>query len=382
MILDISVYLAVFAVCIITVSTYQKIVRGTRIKGVPIDNRHVKALYCLFGCVFLFPVIAMYGLRYGTGADYFNYERIFNTIHVASLGEYWELHNKLVGDFNVEPAYYLLNRISPNYRALLWAMGVLQFSLFLLAVRNYSRKIAIPFALFIYLSTQFLYSMNQTRFSIALCFLLLGYHALAYDKPWRFVFFVLAAALFHKLVLFCLLLAFLKEYKNKQINRIRDAVLYISIILFPALSKYLFLIVEKIPIFERYFLVARYAASEMTGWNWKWLMHIIPVLLPLLIFCRKEIFDQKDTKTYFRFCITEVPFRMLGLLNTRYTRAARFGQIAQVIFIPLIISKITDKRKRRVLYAYYIIWYVFYTVYYAFTYSEGAILPYVWVLSL
>lgn len=382
MILDVFVYLAVFAVCIINASAYQKVIRGTRIGGIPIDNERMKMLYCLLGCVFLFPVIAMYGLRYGIGADYFSYEKIFEALHTRSIGEYWIRHLKAGDFFYVEPAYYLLNRFLPSYRVLLWGMGALQFSLFLFAVRNYSRRISLSFALFIFLSTQFIYSLNQTRFAIALCFLLLGYHALAYDKTRKFVFFVLVSALFHKSALFCLLLVFLKEYNNEQINHTRNKVLFVSIILFPILSQCLLLIARRLPVFDRYFSVAKYMAGEMADENWKWLMHVIPVLLPLLIFCKREIFDQKDTRTYFRICIMEVPFRMLGLLNTRYTRFARIGQIAQVIFIPLILSKITDKRKKRMLYTYYIVWYVFYTIYYAITYEEGAILPYVWAFSL
>ena len=382
MVLDVSVYLAVFAVCIVTASLYQKVIIGTRIRGVSIENRFAGAvMYCMVGCFFLFPIIAMYGLRYGIGTDYFSYEDIFNTFHTASLREYWGRHNEDVGFFYVEPAYYVLNRIFPSYRALLWGMGMLYFSLLLLAVRNYFRKIEIPFALFVFLSTQFIYSLNATRFAIALCFLLLGYSALAQDKTWKFVIYVLAGALFHKSVLFCLALIFLKKYKYRQANNARNVALFCLIIFFPLVSKYLLLIAEKLPVFERYFSTIRYSASGTMAGEWKWLLHVVPVFLPLLVLCRKEIFGQEETRTYFRICIMEVPFRMLGLLNTWYTRTARWAQIAQVIFIPLVLSKVTDKRKKGLLYLYYIIWYIFYFAYYAIANDQGDSLPYVWILS-
>ena len=378
MIMDVSVYLAVFAVCVFMASFYQKVIIGTRIRGISVEKASLgAAIYCMIGCVFIFPVIAMYGLRYGIGADYFNYERIYNTVHGASIGEYWTFHRRDIDVFYVEPAYYILNRIFPSYRALLWGMGILYFSLFLLAVKDYSRRIAIPYALFVFLSTQFIYSLNATRFAVALCFLLLGYNALAKDKTWKFVVCVLAGALFHKSALFCLALIFLKKYRYKQVNSVRNIALFCLIVLFPLASRYLLLIAEKLPVFERYFSTIRYSASGTMDGGWKWLLHVVPVFLPLLFLCRKEIFGQEDTKIYFRICIMEVPFRMMGLLNTWYTRTARFAQIAQVIFVPLVISKVTDKRKRGLLYLYYIAWYVFYFAYYAIVNDQGDLLPYV-----
>lgn len=382
MIMDVCVYLAVFALTIFMFSLFPKEINSIRICGASQIGRPVgAAIYCMMGCLFLFPVIAMYGLRYGIGADYFNYERIYNTVHEASIGEYWAFHSRDIDVYYVESAYYILNRIFPSYRALLWGMGILYFSLFLLVVRDYSRKISIPFALFIFLSTQFIYSMNGTRFAVALCFLLLGYNALAQNKARKFVICVLAGALFHKSALFCLALIFLKKYRYRQVNSARNIALFGLIILFPLASKYLIWIAGKLPVFERYFSTIRYSASGTMDGGWKWLLNIVPVFLPLLFLCKKEIFDQEDTRTYFRICIMEVPFRMLGLLNTWYTRTARFAQIAQVIFIPLVLSKVTDKRKRGLLYLYYIVWYVFYFAYYAIVNDQGDSLPYVWIFS-
>ena len=342
MIMDVCVYLAVFALTICMFSLFPKEINRIRI---------------------------------------FSYEKIYNTVHQANLGEYWTLHRRDIGFFYIEPAYYALNRIFSSYRALLWGMGILYFSLFLLAVKDYSRRIAIPYALFIFLSTQFIYSLNATRFAVALCFLLLGYNALTKDKTRKFVVCVLAGALFHKSALFCLALIFLKKYRYKQVNSVRNIALFVLIVLFPLASRYLLLIAEKLPVFERYFSTIRYSASGTMDGGWKWLLHVVPVFLPLLFLCKKEIFGQEDTKIYFRICIMEVPFRMLGLLNTWYTRTARFAQIAQVIFIPLVISKVTDKRKRGLLYLYYIAWYVFYFAYYAIVNDQGDSLPYVWILS-
>lgn len=112
----------------IMVSLYQGIVRRVHITGVPKNSKLIRpALYSFAGCLF---IIAMSGLRYGVGADYISYERIYNTLHSVSFGEYWVRHTQNIGAFYVEPAYYILNRILPSYRLLLWGMAFLTSLMF------------------------------------------------------------------------------------------------------------------------------------------------------------------------------------------------------------------------------------------------------------
>lgn len=382
MLLDLSVYLIVFAIALTMAFIYQKTYHDIHFHRISSVNNSLNVLvYLISGCIFLFPLIAMYGLRYGIGTDYFSYERIYTVIHNASFSEYWIGHINNAGEFYVEPGYYILNKIFLSYHSLKWGIGVLLFSLVLLAVKDYFYKISIPFALFIYLTTQYIYAMNVTRFAIALCFILIGYKELSKNKTVNFVILVFLATLFHKSSFFCFPMYFLKQYKYKGVNSSRNLVLFISIILFPLISSYLLRIIGKIPLFERYFSVSHYSPSAAIGGGWSWILHILPVILPLLILCKKEIFDSEDTSILFRICIMEVPFRMLGLYNTWYTRCSRFSQIAEVIFIPLVLSKIKNKRKRMLLYLYYFIWFIFYFAYYAIINDNGDSLPYSWIFS-
>lgn len=382
MILDVSVYLAVFAVSAITASLYQKTYNNTQIKR---TSNEIKAAgsvsYCIIGCLFLFPIIAMYGLRLGIGTDYYSYEMIYNTFHITKFNDYWVRYTHNDGIFYIEPAYYLLNRFFSSYRLLLWGIGILIFVLFSLAVKDYSKRLSYAFALFVFLSTQFVYSMNGTRFSVALGFILLAYNALAQDKIIKFIVLVLVASLFHQSALFCLAMLFLKLYKHKMVNSIRNSALFVLILLFPIISPYLFEIGGRLSFFARYFTTARYFASETMSGGWMWLLHILPVFLPLIIFCKEEVFGEAVTNTFFRICIMEIPFRMLGLYNTWYTRFARYAEIAQVILIPLVLFKIQNKSKKIALYIYYIAWFIFYFAYYAIVNDAGDSLPYTWIFS-
>lgn len=382
MILDVSVYLVVFTVTVCLASLFQKTYNSKKIRysSAYVKNFNI-VIYCVVGCLFIFPIISMYGLRYGIGTDYFSYGEIYDAVHKASIGNYWSLHNLGVRYFYIEPGYYFLNKIFPSFRSLLWGIGILIFTLLLIAIKDYSRKINFAFALFIYLTTQYIYSLNGMRFAIAIVVILIGYKFLIQNKTKPFVLMVLLASLFHQTALFCLAMVFVKRYKYKGVDRIRNMVLFTMILSFPFLSKFLLEMLSHISLFERYFTTMQYSASETMGISWMWVLHVIPVILPLIILCGKEIFEAEDTDTLFRICIMEVPLRMLGLFNTWYTRSARYSQVALVIFVPLVLSKIQNKRKKAILYLYYIIWFIFYFAYYAIVNDQGDSLPYVWIFS-
>lgn len=379
---DVSVYLIDFAISVLLVHIFQKF--GGPVRGKGIVGKHEiidEFLYCARGVLFLFPVVAMYGLRYGIGTDYITYERIYGLLHNTTVNDYLKLHSTGESFYYLEPGYYLLNRLFPSFRTMLWGIGIILFCLFFISIRDYQKRISFPFALFVFLTTQYIYSLNGMRFAIAFCMLLVAYNFLVRDRTKSFVLMVLAASLFHQSAIFCLVMVFLKRFDNKSANSMRNALLFILILSFPFISAYLLKIVGNIGLFERYFSVERYAASSGMFNSMTWTLHIVPVILPLICFCRKEILGSEDTETLFRICIMEIPFRMLGLFNKWYTRFARYAQIGLVIFIPLVISKVQSKKKRTLLYAYYIVWFIFYFAYFAIIVDEGDSLPYVWIFS-
>lgn len=382
MILDVSVYLIVFMITAFMAALFQRYSDCLVLKtGWSVISFKGPVMHSLLGCCFLFPIIAMYGLRYGIGGDYFNYERIYDILRDVSFDDYWLGHSEGIGAYYVEPFYYLLNIIMPSYIALQWSLVVIMCILLCLALRQYHGRISYAYALFIFLSTQFLYSMNAVRFSIALCFLLHSYISLAKGYDLRFFLFIVLASLFHTSALFCLPLYFLREYKHEIINKIRNAIIAFFILLFPILTQYLFDIAMNLSVFARYFATSVYSISTETEGGVMWMIHIIPVVIPLFIFCRKEIFSAPDSCTYFRICLMEIPFRMLGHYNTWFTRYTRCSQIILMVFIPLVLSRIGNKQKRIILSIYYVAWYIFYFGYYAIVNDQGCSLPYTWIFS-
>lgn len=383
MILDSLVYLIVFIFVAALSWISQSVYNGTAKKD---GDSRSHAVYFLMLAIALSPVIAMFGLRYGIGTDYFAYETTYNILHEASFEEYWYGFSHGLSYYYVEPGYFLLNKLFPSYRLLLWGLGILMFALVALSLKKYARRLSIPLALFVCLCTQYLYSLNGMRFAVALCFILFAYTVLAEGNSKKtvakYVLLILAASLFHTSSLICLPLVLLVEFNSKKVNRFRDVAFLILILSFPLLISVLSQLAASLPFFSRYFSTAKYTLVVTAAGGLAWLLHILPVVIPLLLFCRDEIFDDKETRTYFRIMIAEFPFRMLGLYNTWLTRLARFSQIVQIIMIPLILSKIKNPHKRTLLTIYYCAWYVIDFIYYAIVNDGGASLPYIWIFSM
>lgn len=383
MLLEVVEYLIAFTISSVFFLLFQKTYNKLYVVDRFTNKHKVNDFFsfCTLGCLSLFLVIAMYGLRYGIGTDYFSYKDLYDVLHDTPFSLYLENHLSGARTFYIEPLYYVMNHIFVTYRDLLWGIGITLFLLICMVVKDYSNKLNYGFAIFIFLSTQYIFSMNAMRFSVAACIVLLAYKALINNKTFQFILFIILAALFHKSALFCIALYFLKEYKHKALNSTRNILMLGSILLFPFISNYILSVASNVSVFSRYFSTSLYAASESMSGGWMWMLHVIPVILPIFLFARKEILDSEDTKALFRIYLMEIPFRMLGLFNTWYTRFSRYAQIALVLLLPLVIAKVNDKHTRRFLYIYYIIWFAFYFAYYAIVNDNCDSLPYVSIFS-
>lgn len=217
--------------------------------------------------------------------------------------------------------------------------------------------------------------MNGVRFLIAACIVLLAVKNLNNGKDNKFFLCILIAALFHKTALFCIIFYFIREFSREGINKFRNTLLIMGIALFPFLLPCIMRIASFVPFFSRYFSRTRYAAT-FGNVGFGWLMHIVPVCIPLFVLGRDTLFNDENAKSLFRVYLLEIPFRMVGLLNTWYTRFSRYPQMIEIILIPYVLSNMKNEKNKRILSVYYILWYAFYFCYYAVVNDEGTCLPY------
>lgn len=376
-------YIFFFVISAFCLNSLQRIYRrGFVIKlGEGLALKNDKRIYFTLMLICVMPIVLIYGFRYGIGTDYFSYYRIYSAIHNASLSKYFELHRRSRGAFYVEIGYYILNRVCNNFRLSLFMEGSLIYILLLVVVEDYSNKLNIGMAVYIYLCTQFTYSTNSIRFAIGLMFILCGWKYLADNEIPKFIIFVIIGAMFHKTLSICLLFFVFKEFKNSKMNRWRDLFFILSVFIFPFIIKYILQYIKSISMFRRYFTISTYETKEIMANNWFWTIHILPVIMPLIVFGHKVIKSDRKVRTLFRIYLSEIPLRMLGLYNIWYTRMARCGQIIVVLLVPYVLFQIEDRKKKRLLTIYYLLWYTFYFCYYAVVNDQGDTLPYVSIFT-
>lgn len=328
--------------------------------------------------VYLFilaPILFLYSVRYGIGTDYFTYKRIFELMHNSNIKNYFVLHGKGYQEFYIEPGFYFINKIAPNYEFALFYSYLLSITMIYYGTIKLKSKIDISFTFLIFFCTQFIYSMNGIRFSIAVTIIYAGIHFLIENKPLKWILIVFIASQFHTTVLICIIFVLLMNFKNEKINRIRNICYYFLIIFFPILLSSLILLFSKISCFSRYFTIARYLLVE-SRLSPKFLVLIIPIIGPILFFNYKFVFKDKKAHIFYLLYLTEIPFRELGLFNGIMARFMLIPQLIQAAFIPYVLSNIKSSKIRLYLRIYYSFFYIVYFCYYALVGDKGDSLPY------
>lgn len=342
--------------------------------------------FCDKNSIYLFlfilcPIIIVYSVRYGIGTDYFSYEKIYNAIHNASFSEYMSLHKRNIGEYYVEPGYFIINKISPNF------IVVNFFSILIISVMIYFGTLKmgvaqnIALVILIFYCLLFFYSMNGVRFSIALSIAYYGFNYLLKREPIKWIITIYIASLFHKTLIVFVVFIFLMNSKSKTVNSIKTVLIYCFVLFFPFLIKLLLSVFSAIPMFSRYFLVTRYLEFN-TSINLSWIRLIIPVLFPLLFFKHKFIFTDKYASVLYRIYLFEIPLVQLGRMNLILARLVRVPQMAELVFVPYVLSNIKNKKQRYLLTFYYAFYYLFFFCYYAIFGDKGDSLPYRSILGI
>ena len=323
----------------------------------------------------LLSICIISGIRYGIGTDYFSYRNIHSLLGHTSFHDYFVKHfieNDF--DYSIEIGYYLLNRFFFfDYHVMLVFIEIIILFFVYKGIKILRTSQEYIFATFIYLTSQFIYSMNGIRFAIAISIIFAGFKHIINKKPLYFSLYVLLACCFHKTALVCISFYFLKPIANKKISKLRDILLFIFIVLFIFFMGSMMEILKNVPFFNKYFIA--YVFRNQKTFSIMILFHIIPVLFPILLF-GKQCLKKEDFKVLFRIYLLEFPFRVAGLINTWITRMVRYPQMAEIILIPILLTNIKDKRNKSLLIVYYILWYIFEFIYYALVNDALGSLPY------
>lgn len=191
-------------------------------------DKHGVYLFLFILC----PIILVYSIRYGIGTDYFAYEKIYNKIHDATFIKYLSLHKRNIGEYYVEPGYFIINKISPSFIFVhFFSITIMLLTVYYGTIKmGVTHDIALPVLIFYCLL--FLYSMNGVRFSIALSIAYYGFNYLLKRKPVKWLITIGIASLFHKTLIVFVIFIFLMNSRSKAINRIKNILVYCFVLFF------------------------------------------------------------------------------------------------------------------------------------------------------
>ena len=272
----------------------------------------------LFFITFVF-LIFFVGLRYDTGFDYRNFEKLFYILRSENAPTI------------IEPAFALLCNIVGSFRTLLLVMSVLTFVPLYLAVKRYSPYRF--FSLLLYLPILYQMAMGQMRQGVAISFLLLAFLFLANKEKRKFVFVVIIASLFHASALLAFAALFVP-------NKIKSNKLYFIILGVAAVLNFTIrpLAVSLIYLFPAGFIqdsLLHYVRTEVPilGINFAAILRIITVLLG--IFLRKKYENDTVLCTFFNiFFIGAIFYIALGIIPQLGVRGSLNLTIVEILIIP------------------------------------------------
>ena len=334
------------------------------------DKIKPKLLYYI--AVISLPV-ALAGLRYGIGTDYFSYFEYYK----ENLGGQVKTH--------MEPLFRLLNlicaRVGGGYVSVLMLSSFITHLFVLSGLARVLKGRYLSLGMFIFYCFYYSASLNTVRQLIALSIVFYGAVMLFEDRYAAFVLLASTASLFHVSALVSLLLLPLK------IGSLREDLTRIFTVIIATLTGVFGIFGRKLFEILPYFIRSRYEKYLRPDGGGivtlEYLFDILPIFLiiavPIFIYI---LLGRKNGKYDF-FCLAGLsclPVLILGYNFAYFQRLVYYFDISQLICAPIACCGVKVKGIRNFLFVTCIILYFLYFLYSSYYHGSNEIFPYRWIL--
>ncbi|UTY23930.1 EpsG family protein [Treponema denticola] len=295
--------------------------------------------------IFLIMIILIAGLRYQIGTDYATYREIYINLSFDNLSY-------------LEPGYRYVNLffkyIGLSYEASVFIFAIITNVLFYLFIRRYS--VSVPVSLLLYLCLNYYFiAFNTVRQMIGIAIFLNGIDY-AFKKKYLYFFLITVfAALFHYTIFIGML------YPIFKINRKRMYMIIwlasIPFIVLPIQN----IIIKLIPASFKYasYFTSFFFTKTSSAAVFKL---IVPNMFVILILYYISVFDKTTERLWVNVFIFSVAFANIAHGVNVLIRLNYVFQISEIIFYPLVVSKIQKFQKPIVswlLLGYFVVFYIF-----------------------
>jgi len=300
-------------------------------RGIAWDFQYRLFLAGIFAILFL-----LSALRFDIGNDYRQYTQ---TAHEASVGGY--VVTEIGFNMLVKLVYWLTG--GEYYEVVFALFAAVTLYFFLKSFARQSADFAWTFFLFMTLGL-FFQTFNTVRYYLALSIALYSMKYVLDRDYIRFVFWILAAALFHKSVLLVLPVYWIATFEWKKWQIVaglavsaacyagKGLILKLALLLYPSYRNTIYL---------------------EGGTSWGSILRILAVLALYLWFCRYSGGMLKD-EIWYRELRFYGQLNLLAFVASTFfsflpvvTRIVYYFGVSQLLLIPLIICNIKDTEDRK-----------------------------------
>lgn len=285
---------------------------------------------CLFSIFMV--LFAVSACRMNVGNDYAKYVEF---MHLIACGAYNYVPTEM--GFNVLAA--VLYKMAGDENFLLVFAVFAFFTLWLFLKAMYEQSDSFGWSFFLFMAFGFYFStFNTVRYYLALAMALYSVKYVLKKEWGKFLLIVLLGSLFHKSMLVAIPLYFLAALPWKKWQLGLMALLCTTFFFFQ--DFYLKAVV---------FLYPSYEDTEYLegGISWFNILRCLGVLVFALLYYKQAVMGSKRNRFYF-FCNLGalVLYTCCSFLPI-ITRIGYYLNITQILFIPAVLVKIEDKRRRR-----------------------------------
>lgn len=302
------------------------------IKNNEILSRRIE---CIYGGSLLFLHGALRGDT--VGIDVNGYIESFYQTAMMSYSEILNMGNAYVQ--SRDPIFYcflkFLSEITDNHQIILVVISFIVSIGISLFIYRSSRNVLISFLAFICLRI-YSFTLSGLRQAIAMSILWIGCKYIGEKKPFKFLFLVLIASMFHSSALI-----FIIAYPISKLNRIKPLLIgstFFIIVNFITNNMFIKLLVN-IPVISKY---AGYLQG-VKNLDGKILFILqIAILIFVLIYKDKIIKASKMNIMYINMLIIGIVFSFLGFSFPNMFRIGYYFNIFMIILLPNAIRLLSD----------------------------------------
>lgn len=302
------------------------------------------------------PPIILLSLRYGIGADYYNYEFFYGEYLKYGYSQFEPLAEALI---------FINNHFFGNYQCFLAILSIATFLLMVIWCVKFSNTDNLAFSVSIMYCFYFGHASNTLFQSLAASIVLFAFYFAQRKKFIKFVMIVLLAALIHSSALIVVPLYFIIDRKIDTYENgynVKSILKIIGILLFSILVVYIFIRYGSLYGVAYSGYIGKYSEGGMMN---VYLKLGILLYIPELFFMPNLLKESKRYEFYYILIVLESVSFIMTITIAYAFRMAYYFSFAHAVVIPAIIENCVSARSKIMVKAYFAIallfWFIFTT---------------------